>query len=111
MPVASRPCAERALTLAIRAALLNVALIAGSTSAWAATAEPSGKPENPPAGADPLHPVWFQYQIPERLSCHLTLLQEGQRIYGLAIDAKLKMQSYRVRIGIAHFCNGLAFTY
>ncbi|MBK3468500.1 TonB-dependent receptor [Pseudomonas sp. MF6776] len=51
MPVASRPCAERALTLAIRAALLNVALIAGSTSAWAATAGPSGKPENPSTGS------------------------------------------------------------
>ncbi len=50
MPVASRPFVERALTLAIRAALLNVALIAASTSAWAATAEPSGKSENPSVG-------------------------------------------------------------
>ncbi|AZE73197.1 Ferrichrome-iron receptor [Pseudomonas synxantha] len=35
MPVASRPCGERVLTLAIRTAL-NVALVAGSANAWAA---------------------------------------------------------------------------
>ena len=46
MPVASRPCGERALTLAIRTAMLNVVLVAGATSAWAATPEQSQKAED-----------------------------------------------------------------
>ncbi|MBC3302960.1 TonB-dependent siderophore receptor [Pseudomonas sp. SWRI18] len=36
MPVVSRPCGERVLTLAIRTAMLNIVLVAGSASAWAA---------------------------------------------------------------------------
>ncbi len=50
MPVASRPCGERALTLAIRTAMLNVVLVAGATSAWAATPEQSQKAEDHSAG-------------------------------------------------------------
>ena len=51
MPVASRPCGERALTLAIRTAMLNVVLVAGATSAWAATPEQTQKAEDHSAGA------------------------------------------------------------
>ncbi|MBD9442950.1 MULTISPECIES: TonB-dependent receptor [Pseudomonas] len=50
MPVASRPCGERALTLAIRTAMLNVVLVAGATSAWAVTPEQSQKAEDHSAG-------------------------------------------------------------
>ncbi|MFK0090251.1 TonB-dependent receptor [Pseudomonas sp. NPDC090755] len=39
MPVVSRPCGERVLTLAIRTAMLNFVLVAGSASAWAASPE------------------------------------------------------------------------
>lgn len=50
MPVASRLCGERALTLAIRTAMLNVVLVAGATSAWAVTPEQSQKAEDHSAG-------------------------------------------------------------
>ncbi|MFJ7311566.1 TonB-dependent receptor [Pseudomonas sp. NPDC098747] len=40
MPVVSRPCGERVLTLAIRTAMLNFVLVAGSANAWAASPEP-----------------------------------------------------------------------
>ena len=46
MPVASRPCGERVLTLAIRTAMLNFVLVAGSANAWAAA------PEQPPVATD-----------------------------------------------------------
>ncbi len=36
MPVVSRPCGERVLTLAVRTAMLNFVLVAGSANAWAA---------------------------------------------------------------------------
>jgi len=39
MPVVSRPCGERVLTLAIRTAMLNFVLVAGSANAWAAAPE------------------------------------------------------------------------
>ena len=39
MPVVSRPCGERVLTLAIRTAMLNFVLVAGSANAWAASPE------------------------------------------------------------------------
>jgi len=39
MPVVSRPCGERVLTLAIRTAMLNVVLVAASANAWAASPE------------------------------------------------------------------------
>ncbi|MHA3737121.1 TonB-dependent receptor [Pseudomonas sp. Eth.TT006] len=39
MPVVSRPCGERVLTLAVRTALLNFVLVAGSANAWAASPE------------------------------------------------------------------------
>lgn len=39
MPVVSRPCGERVLTLAVRTAMLNFVLVAGSANAWAASAE------------------------------------------------------------------------
>nr|BFD41830.1 TonB-dependent siderophore receptor [Pseudomonas sp. FFPRI_1] len=39
MPVVSRPCGERVLALAIRTAMLNFVLVAGSASAWAAGPE------------------------------------------------------------------------
>jgi iron complex outermembrane receptor protein len=42
MPVVSRPCVERALTLAIRTAMLNVVLVAASANAWAAAPEQQG---------------------------------------------------------------------
>ncbi|MGY3174338.1 iron complex outermembrane receptor protein [Pseudomonas sp. TE12234] len=42
MPVVSRPCGERALTLAIRTAMLNVVLVAASANAWAAAPEQQG---------------------------------------------------------------------
>ena len=37
MPVVSRPCGERVLALAVRTAMLNFVLVAGSASAWAAS--------------------------------------------------------------------------
>ncbi|WP_166217471.1 TonB-dependent receptor [Pseudomonas atagonensis] len=46
MPVVSRPCGERVLTLAVRTALLNFVLVAGSANAWAAS------PVQQNAGAD-----------------------------------------------------------
>ncbi|EUB82688.1 TonB-dependent receptor [Pseudomonas sp. GM30] len=39
MPVVSRPCGERVLTLAVRTAMLNFVLVAGSANAWAASPE------------------------------------------------------------------------
>ncbi|CAI8988990.1 TonB-dependent receptor [Pseudomonas serboccidentalis] len=39
MPVVSRPCGERVLTLAIRTAMLNVVLVTASANAWAASPE------------------------------------------------------------------------
>lgn len=39
MPVVSRPSGERVLTLAIRTAMLNFVLVAGSANAWAASPE------------------------------------------------------------------------
>ncbi len=39
MPVVSRPSGERVLTLAMRTAMLNFILVAGSASAWAASPE------------------------------------------------------------------------
>lgn len=39
MLVVSRPCGERVLTLAIRTAMLNFVLVAGSANAWAAAPE------------------------------------------------------------------------
>ncbi|MFJ2709418.1 TonB-dependent receptor [Pseudomonas sp. NPDC087346] len=39
MPVVSRPCGERVLTLAIHTAMLNFVLVAGSANAWAAAPE------------------------------------------------------------------------
>ncbi|WP_025109686.1 TonB-dependent siderophore receptor [Pseudomonas sp. H1h] len=39
MPVVSRPSGERVLTLAVRTAMLNFVLVAGSANAWAASAE------------------------------------------------------------------------
>jgi iron complex outermembrane receptor protein len=48
MPVVSRPCGERVLTLAVRTAMLNFVLVAGSANAWAAS------PEQPGVTADPI---------------------------------------------------------
>lgn len=39
MPVVSRPCGERLLTLAVRTAMLNFVLVAGSANTWAASPE------------------------------------------------------------------------
>src|ERR1700759_5151042 len=39
MPVVSRPSGERVLTLAVRTAMLNFVLVAGSANAWAAGPE------------------------------------------------------------------------
>lgn len=39
MPVVSRPCGRSALTLTLRSTMLNLALVAGSTTAWAASPE------------------------------------------------------------------------
>lgn len=40
MPVVSRLRAERALTMAVRSAMLGIALVAGGTAAWAAPVQP-----------------------------------------------------------------------
>ena len=49
MPVASRPCGERALTLAIRTALLNVVLVAAGANAWAQTPTPVATDDSTPS--------------------------------------------------------------
>ncbi|CAI8810687.1 iron complex outermembrane recepter protein [Pseudomonas sp. IT-347P] len=42
MPVVSRPCGERVLALAVRTAMLNFVLVAGSANAWATSAGQPG---------------------------------------------------------------------
>lgn len=53
MPVVSRPCGERVLTLAVRTAMLNFVLVAGSANAWAASPEQPGVAADPTANAAP----------------------------------------------------------
>jgi iron complex outermembrane receptor protein len=55
MSVASRPCGERALTQAIRTAMLSFALVAGSANTWAAGPEQqaAGAAKAPDASASP----------------------------------------------------------
>ncbi|WP_064119890.1 TonB-dependent receptor [Pseudomonas fluorescens] len=53
MPVVSRPCGERVLTLAVRTAMLNFVLVAGSANAWAASAEQPGVAADPASNAAP----------------------------------------------------------
>ncbi|TFF13550.1 TonB-dependent siderophore receptor [Pseudomonas sp. BCA14] len=53
MPVVSRPCGERVLTLAVRTAMLNFVLVAGSANAWAANAEQPGVVADQTANAAP----------------------------------------------------------
>ncbi|MBC3776657.1 TonB-dependent siderophore receptor [Pseudomonas sp. SWRI99] len=57
MPVVSRPCGERVLTLAVRTAMLNFVLVAGSASAWAAGAGPSAAAAEQAANAAPVAPA------------------------------------------------------
>ena len=49
MPVASRPCGERALTLAIRTALLNFVMVAAGANAWAETPTPAATDDSTPS--------------------------------------------------------------
>jgi len=49
MPVASRPCGERALTLAIRTALLNFVMVAAGANAWAETPTPAATDDSAPS--------------------------------------------------------------
>ncbi|MEW5712228.1 TonB-dependent siderophore receptor [Pseudomonas sp. SB113] len=49
MPVASRPCGERALTLAIRTALLNFVMVAAGANAWAETPTPAVTDDSKPS--------------------------------------------------------------
>ena len=49
MPVASRPCGERALTLAIRTALLNFVMVAAGANAWAETPTPAVTDDSTPS--------------------------------------------------------------
>ena len=49
MPVASRPCGERVLTLAIRTALLNFVMVAAGANAWAETPTPAAKDDSTPS--------------------------------------------------------------
>ncbi|PNG41200.1 energy transducer TonB [Pseudomonas asplenii] len=53
MPVVSRPCGERVLALAVRTAMLNFVLVAGSANAWAASPEQPGVAADPTANAAP----------------------------------------------------------
>ncbi|EZP33600.1 TonB-dependent receptor [Pseudomonas sp. RIT288] len=53
MPVVSRPCGERVLKLAVRTAMLNFVLVAGSANAWAASPEQPGVAADPTANAAP----------------------------------------------------------
>jgi len=53
MPVVSRPCGERVLALAVRTAMLNFVLVAGSANAWAASSEQPGVAADPTANAAP----------------------------------------------------------
>ena len=48
MPVASRPCGERVLALAIRTALLNFVMIAAGANAWAETQTPGATDTSTP---------------------------------------------------------------
>lgn len=57
MPVVSRPCGERVLTLAVRTAMLNFVLVAGSANAWAAGAGQSAAAADQAANAAPVAPV------------------------------------------------------
>jgi iron complex outermembrane receptor protein len=49
MPVASRPCGERVLTLAIRTALLNFVMVAAGANAWAETPTPAATDDSTPS--------------------------------------------------------------
>ncbi|WP_339451051.1 TonB-dependent receptor [Pseudomonas sp. JAI120] len=49
MPVASRPCGERVLTLAIRTALLNFVMVAAGANAWAETSPPAATDDSTPS--------------------------------------------------------------
>lgn len=53
MPVVSRPCGERVLALAVRTAMLNFVLVAGSANAWAASPEQPGVAADRTANAAP----------------------------------------------------------
>ncbi|MBC3271146.1 TonB-dependent siderophore receptor [Pseudomonas sp. SWRI81] len=57
MPVVSRPCGERVLTLAVRTAMLNFVLVAGSANAWAAGAGQSAVAADQAANAAPVAPA------------------------------------------------------
>jgi iron complex outermembrane recepter protein len=49
MPVASRPCGERVLALAIRTALLNFVMVAAGANAWAETQAPGATDTSTPS--------------------------------------------------------------
>ncbi|HWH89867.1 MAG TPA: TonB-dependent siderophore receptor [Pseudomonas sp.] len=57
MPVVSRPCGERVLTLAVRTAMLNFVLVAASANAWAAGSGQSGVAADQTADAAPVVPA------------------------------------------------------
>ena len=57
MPVVSRPCGERVLTLAMRTAMLNFILVAGSASAWAASPEQQDVAAEPRSNVAPAPPA------------------------------------------------------
>lgn len=57
MPVVSRPCGERVLTLAVRTAMLNFVLVAASANAWAAGTGQSGVAADQTADAAPVVPA------------------------------------------------------
>ena len=52
MPVASRPCGERVLALAIRTALLNFVMVAAGANAWAETQTPGATDTSTPSLTD-----------------------------------------------------------
>ena len=57
MPVVSRPSGERVLTLAMRTAMLNFILVAGSASAWAASPEQQDVAADPRSNVAPATPA------------------------------------------------------